>query len=168
MVIIVCHLIYISSESQLIHHDSHFYRQWDICRFWLSHCDSVWILNIISLLAYVFTLLRAEFWENWMTEVFSKHLKMWKFKIEQRMSRRRWRQEKINFGNFNDIKLNIRVYSQLVGKFPAFYGPRKFITASTRACQLHPFWARWIQSRPSHPISRRSILILSFHLRLGI
>jgi hypothetical protein len=27
-------------------------------------------------------------------------------------------------------------------------------------------WARWIQSTPSHPISLRSIIILSFYLRL--
>ena len=29
-------------------------------------------------------------------------------------------------------------------------------------------WARWIQSTPSHPVSLRSILVLSYHLRLGL
>jgi len=36
--------------------------------------------------------------------------------------------------------------SQLVKKFPTFYGTRRFITAFTRACQLSLSWARSIQS----------------------
>ena len=55
---------------------------------------------------------------------------------------------------------------QLVNKFPAFYGTRRFITAFTNARQLSLSWARSIQSIPSHPTSWRSILILSYHLRL--
>ena len=35
---------------------------------------------------------------------------------------------------------------QLVKKFPAFYGPQKFITAITKARQLSLYWARSIQS----------------------
>jgi hypothetical protein len=58
--------------------------------------------------------------------------------------------------------------SQLVKKFPTFYGTRKFITAFTSARQLSPFWAISIQSMPSHPTSWRSILILSYHLRLSL
>ena len=54
---------------------------------------------------------------------------------------------------------------QLVKKFPAFHGTRRFITALTsvrhlslsRASPIHP-----------HPTSWRSILILSTHLRLGL
>ena len=57
---------------------------------------------------------------------------------------------------------------QLVKKFPEFYGSRKFITALTSARQLSLFWASSIQSIPPHPTSWRSILILSFHLRLGL
>jgi hypothetical protein len=53
-------------------------------------------------------------------------------------------------------------------KFPAFYGTRRFITAFTRACHLSLSWARLIQSMLPHPTSRRSILILSSHLRLGL
>ena len=56
----------------------------------------------------------------------------------------------------------------LVKKFPAFYGTRKFITAFTRAQHLSLSWASPIQSVPSHPNSWRSILILSSHLRLGL
>ena len=50
---------------------------------------------------------------------------------------------------------------QLV-KFPAFYRTRSFITTFTLS------WASLIQSIPPHPTSWRSILILSFHLRLGL
>jgi len=57
--------------------------------------------------------------------------------------------------------------SQLVKKFPAFYGTRRFITAFTSARQLSLSWASSIQSIPSHTICWRSILILSSHLRLG-
>jgi hypothetical protein len=57
---------------------------------------------------------------------------------------------------------------QLVKKFPAFYGTRKFITAFTSARHLSLSWASSIQSVPSHPTSWRSILILSSNLRLGI
>jgi hypothetical protein len=57
---------------------------------------------------------------------------------------------------------------QLFKDFPAFYGTRRFITAFTRALHWFLFWARSIQSIPSHPICLRSILILSTHLRLGL
>ena len=57
---------------------------------------------------------------------------------------------------------------QLVKKFPAFYGTRRFITALTSVRHLSLSWARPIQSIYPHPISRRSILILSTHLRLGL
>jgi hypothetical protein len=40
---------------------------------------------------------------------------------------------------------------QLVKKFPAFYGNRRFITALTRACHLSLSWAISIQSMPPHP-----------------
>ena len=58
--------------------------------------------------------------------------------------------------------------SQLVKKFPAFYGTRRFITAFTSARHLSLSWARSIQSMPSHPTSWRSILILSSHLLLDL
>jgi hypothetical protein len=57
---------------------------------------------------------------------------------------------------------------QLLKNFTAFYGTRKFITVFTRALHLSLSWARPIQSIPSHPISLRSILILSTYLRLGL
>ena len=50
--------------------------------------------------------------------------------------------------------------SQLVKKFPAFYGTRKFVTAFTSAHHLFVSWARSIQSIPlPHPTFWRSILI---------
>jgi hypothetical protein len=57
---------------------------------------------------------------------------------------------------------------QLLKNFPAFYRTRKFITVFTRARHWSLFWARSIQFIQSHPISLRSILILSTHLRLGL
>ena len=57
---------------------------------------------------------------------------------------------------------------QLVKKFPAFYGTRRFITALTSARQLSLSCASPIQSTYPHPTSWRSILILSTHLRLGL
>ena len=54
---------------------------------------------------------------------------------------------------------------QLVKKFPAFYGIRRFITALTSVRHLSLSWASPIQSTYPHPTSWRSILILSTHLR---
>jgi hypothetical protein len=42
----------------------------------------------------------------------------------------------------------------------------RFIAVFTRALHCSTSWARSIHSIPSHPISLRSILILSMHLRL--
>ena len=57
---------------------------------------------------------------------------------------------------------------QLVKKFPAFHGTRRFITVLTSVRQLSLSWASPIQSIYPHPTSWRSILILSTHLRLGL
>jgi len=55
---------------------------------------------------------------------------------------------------------------QLVKKFPAFHGTRRFITTLTSIRHLSLSWASPIQSIYTHPTSWRSILILSTHLRL--
>ena len=57
---------------------------------------------------------------------------------------------------------------QLVKKFPAFHGTRRFITVLTSVRQLSLSWASSIQSIYPHPTSWRSVLILSIHLRLGL
>ena len=57
---------------------------------------------------------------------------------------------------------------QLVKKFPALYGTRRFITAFTSARHLSLSWASLIQSIPLHPTSWRSILILSSLLLLSL
>jgi len=57
---------------------------------------------------------------------------------------------------------------QLVKKFPTFHGTRRFITSLTSVRYLYLSWASPIQSIYLHPTSRRSILILSTHLRLGL
>ena len=56
---------------------------------------------------------------------------------------------------------------QLVMKFHAFHGTRRFITALTSVRQLSLSWASPIQSIYPHPTSCRSIIILSTHLLLG-
>ena len=53
---------------------------------------------------------------------------------------------------------------QLVMKFPAFHGTRRFITAPTSVRHLSLSWASPIQSIYPHPASWRSILLLSTHL----
>ena len=57
---------------------------------------------------------------------------------------------------------------QLVKKFTAFHGTRRFITALTSVRHLSLSWASPIQSIYPHPTSWRSVLILSTHLRLGL
>ena len=57
---------------------------------------------------------------------------------------------------------------QLVKKFSAFHGTRRFITALTSVRHLSLSWVSPIQSIYPHPTSWRSILILSTHLRLGL
>ena len=55
-----------------------------------------------------------------------------------------------------------------VKKLSAFYGTRRFISAFTSVRHLSLSWATSNQSTPSHPTSWRSVLILSFHLCLGL
>ena len=57
---------------------------------------------------------------------------------------------------------------QLVKKFPAFHGTRRFITACTNIRHLSLSWASPIQSTYPHPTSWTSVIILSTHLRLGL
>ena len=57
---------------------------------------------------------------------------------------------------------------QLVKKFTAFHGTRRFVTALTSVRQLSLSWASPIQSIYPHPTSWRSILILSTHLYLSL
>jgi hypothetical protein len=52
-------------------------------------------------------------------------------------------------------------------EIPTFYGTHRFITVFTRAYHWSLSCTKCIQSTPSHPISLRSILILSFNLHLG-
>jgi len=57
---------------------------------------------------------------------------------------------------------------QLVKKFTAFHGTRRFITAHTTVRHLSLPWASPIQSIYPHSTSYRFTLILSTHLRLGL
>ena len=57
---------------------------------------------------------------------------------------------------------------QLVKKFPAFHGTRRFITALTSVRHLSLSWASPFQSIYPHPTSWRAIQMLSIHLRVGL
>ena len=58
--------------------------------------------------------------------------------------------------------------SQLVKKFPGFYGIRMFLTAFTSACHLSLSWVRLIQCVPPPSHFQKIHLILSSHLCLGL
>jgi hypothetical protein len=53
-------------------------------------------------------------------------------------------------------------------EIPRIYGTRKFLTLPTRACHPSLSWANSVQSPRSPLTSWRSILILSYHLLLGL
>ena len=57
---------------------------------------------------------------------------------------------------------------QVVKKFHAFHGTRRFITELTSVRHVSLSWASPVQSIYPYPTSWRSILILSTHLRLGL
>jgi hypothetical protein len=50
---------------------------------------------------------------------------------------------------------------ELLENFPAFYGTRRFITASTWALHRSLSWARSIQSLPSHPTPLQNFTLSS-------
>ena len=50
---------------------------------------------------------------------------------------------------------------------PAVYENWRFITVFTKVHHFFVSWARWLQSLPSHPVSWRSVLILSFSIHPG-
>jgi hypothetical protein len=58
--------------------------------------------------------------------------------------------------------------SHSVKKFSAFYGIRNFITVFTTAHYWSISCGRWIHSTPSDPIFLDFILMLFWHLRLGL
>jgi hypothetical protein len=53
-------------------------------------------------------------------------------------------------------------------EIPAFYGNRRFINVFTRTRHWIISWISWLQTIPKSPISLRSILIVSSHIRLGL
>ena len=64
----------------------------------------------------------------------------------------------------NRVHLQKLTAAQIVMKFHIFYGNWKLITMFTIVQHLSLSWARLFQSMPYHPISWRSILILSSHI----
>ena len=69
---------------------------------------------------------------------------------------------------WNRVLIENLTSSQLVKKFPAFYGIWRPITAFPSDSHLSLSWATLIQSMPLHPTSWRSIIILSSHLQLHL
>jgi len=66
----------------------------------------------------------------------------------------------------NSLKKNPSWQVELVKKFSAFYGNRRFITLFIGARHLFTSWARSIQTMPSHITSLKYLSILSSHLGL--
>ena len=58
--------------------------------------------------------------------------------------------------------------SQLVKKFPSLYGTQRVITTFTSALQVPIFWTRSIEAMAAPLTTWRSMLILFFHLCLGL
>ena len=69
---------------------------------------------------------------------------------------------------WREIILHKLTPPQLVKKFPTFYKNQRFITVFTLAQHLSQLQDTLIQSMPLHPISLRSISILSSYLFLGV
>jgi hypothetical protein len=69
---------------------------------------------------------------------------------------------------WNRVLLEKLSVAHMINKFPFFYGTRKFITMFTRPHLCIQFWASVIHVTPPYPISLKSVLILSSHLRLGL
>jgi hypothetical protein len=53
-----------------------------------------------------------------------------------------------------------------IKNYPKFYGTGTFTTVSARAGHWSLSWARWIKYIPPHQISIKSMLMLSYHLRV--
>jgi hypothetical protein len=58
--------------------------------------------------------------------------------------------------------------AQLIKKFRALCQNRRLITISTKVHEMSLYQAKLIQSTPSHPTPLMSILILPYHLHLGL
>jgi hypothetical protein len=83
-----------------------------------------------------------------------------------------WQNEWIHIVNseglapWSIVLLEKLTVTQLVTKYPTFYGTWGFIIMFTRALHWSLSWAKWLHT--FHPISVRSIPILSPHLHLGL
>jgi len=66
------------------------------------------------------------------------------------------------------VLLQKLIGSQLVKKFPTFYGTRRFTTAFTSSRHLSLSWTSSTQSMSPFPTSWRFSLVLSFQLVLGL
>jgi hypothetical protein len=69
---------------------------------------------------------------------------------------------------WNTVLLKRLTGSQLVKKFPTFYGTQMFITTFTSIQHLFLSWATAIHSMTPHSTAWRSKLVLSSHQRLGL
>ena len=69
---------------------------------------------------------------------------------------------------YSRVLLENWIVPQLVMELLAYYGTKRFITMLTTACHWCLSSAKSILSMPAQPIYKRSILILSSHLCLGL
>jgi hypothetical protein len=77
-----------------------------------------------------------------------------------------WEQPTIYLSGWSRDLLEKLTVTQLVKKFPALYGNRRFITVFTTVRQWSLPLARWIQFTPRQTITVICIPILSSYLRL--
>jgi hypothetical protein len=69
---------------------------------------------------------------------------------------------------WSKVLLEKLIVTQLVNKFPAYYGTQRFSTVFRIVHHWLLFWPRWIQSTPFHTISLRSILMLTSYLHQSL
>jgi hypothetical protein len=68
--------------------------------------------------------------------------------------------------NYSEQSPRKATFSRAGQKFPAYYGPRRFITVFTTVRHVFLSCAKWTLSATSDLVSQRSILILSSRFRL--
>jgi len=80
-----------------------------------------------------------------------QELGTWYNKLTPQFMGSQWMQH-INPTTWSRVLLEKLLVPWLVKKFPTLYGIWRFITVFTTACHLCLSWAKWIQSKHSHPI----------------
>jgi hypothetical protein len=111
--------------------------------------------------SFKFPFKKAQSWRSWVTKSTDKFIV-----AELVRATRTYMEFSVHHRVYKILSLD--PVTQLVKEFTALYRIRKLVTVFTTARHWFLSWASWIQSTHTQTISLRSILILSFHLRLGL